>query len=93
MKNLMVLAAVVAAMLVFATSAFAQSSSIEGYNDQGGQVQAQIQPTGGGGNSGGGSGGSLPFTGIDLALIGGAGGLLIALGVGMRRLTRAPETT
>jgi hypothetical protein len=80
-------------MLVFATSAMAQSSSVQGYNDEGGQVQAQIQPTSGGGNSGGGSSGSLPFTGLDLALIGAAGGLLVALGVGMRRLTRAPETT
>ena len=35
-------------------------------------------------------GGSLPFTGLDVALLAGAGGLLVAAGFGMRRLTRAP---
>jgi hypothetical protein len=31
---------------------------------------------------------SLPFTGLDIALLIGAGGLFLALGLGMRRLTR-----
>jgi hypothetical protein len=34
------------------------------------------------------SGESLPFTGLDVALLVGAGGLFVALGFGMRRLTR-----
>ena len=34
------------------------------------------------------SGDSLPFTGLDIALLIGAGCLLVAVGVGMRRLTR-----
>jgi hypothetical protein len=34
----------------------------------------------------------LPFTGLDLALLAVAGGALALLGVGMRRLTRAPES-
>lgn len=51
----------------------------------------------GGGGDGGGSpsgvtrassGESLPFTGLDVALLVGAGGLFVALGFGMRRLTR-----
>ena len=35
--------------------------------------------------------GSLPFTGLDLALLAGAGAVLLGLGLGMRRLTRAPD--
>ena len=37
-------------------------------------------------------GGGLPFTGIDVALLVGAGGVLLAAGFGMRRLTRAPSS-
>ena len=33
----------------------------------------------------------LPFTGLDLALVVGAGGVLLLLGVGIRRLTRTSE--
>ena len=36
-------------------------------------------------------GGSLPFTGLDLGLLGVAGAGLVALGFGMRRLTRSPD--
>ena len=34
------------------------------------------------------TGGSLPFTGLDVALILGVGGVLLAVGLGTRRLTR-----
>ena len=34
------------------------------------------------------NGGKLPFTGLDVALMVGAGGLLLLLGFGMRRLTK-----
>jgi hypothetical protein len=40
--------------------------------------------------SGGGGGGSLPFTGLDAALLAGAGLLIAGAGIAMRRLTRAP---
>lgn len=36
--------------------------------------------------------GSLPFTGLDLALLAGAGAVLLGLGLGMRHLTRGPES-
>jgi hypothetical protein len=38
-------------------------------------------------------GGSLPFTGLDLGLMVGAGGMLLALGLGMRRLSRPSRET
>ena len=98
MRTIYSLITVLVLMLAFAASASAQSS-VQGYEDQGGQIQAQIQ--GGGPSDGGGttpvsattdSGGSLPFTGLDVALLVGAGGLLVVAGLGMRRLTRSPGT-
>jgi hypothetical protein len=81
--------------LVMAAPAFAQTSSQDGYTDQAGQVQGQLDDessapvavTG----SGGGGGGSLPFTGLDVALLAGAGVVLVGAGIGMQRLTRAPH--
>lgn len=37
------------------------------------------------------SGGKLPFTGLDLGLVAAAGAGLLAAGIGMRRLTHAPD--
>jgi hypothetical protein len=87
--------AILVLALVLAAPAFAQPASQDGYTDQAGQVQAQVNEessapvavTG----SGGGGGGSLPFTGLDVALIAGAGLLLVGAGIGMQRLTRAPR--
>lgn len=91
-KTIAVAVAVLALTLSMASMAFAQSS-VEGYNPNDGAVQNQIQsadttkaqPAKS-------SGSSLPFTGLDIALLAGAGGVLLALGLGMRRLTRAPES-
>src|SRR4051812_32999169 len=92
-----ILAALILVMAL-ATTAHAQTS-VQGYNDRAGQIQSEVEQ--GGGNvttpvsaqsGGGGGGGSLPFTGLDIALLVGAGGLLVVAGLGMRRLTRAPRS-
>ena len=44
------------------------------------------------GNQGGGGGAALPFTGLDIGLLAAAGAFLLALGLGMRRLTRADNS-
>jgi hypothetical protein len=97
MRTIFTLLTVLALTLAIAASASAQSS-VDAYEDQGGQIQAQIE--GGGGDGSGtapvtattdsSAGGSLPFTGLDVALLFGAGGVLAAAGLGMRRLTRSP---
>jgi hypothetical protein len=79
--------------LTLATAAFGQSSKT-GYSNQAGQVQSEVegdtaQPVAAN-SGGGGGGGSLPFTGLDVALLVGAGGVLVLAGLGMRRLTRSP---
>jgi hypothetical protein len=97
MKTIISIVVALALFLALATTAYGQSS-IDGYNDQGGQIQSTVGQGGGGGGEGDGTtpvstsddGGSLPFTGLDLALLAAAGGLLAAAGLGMRRLTRAP---
>jgi hypothetical protein len=86
--------AILVLALVLAAPAFAQPSSQDGYTDQAGQVQAQVDeessaPVAATGSGGG--GGGLPFTGLDVALIAGAGVLLVGAGIGMQRLTRAPR--
>ena len=80
------LVAAMAVVLALATTASAQQASQDGYLNQAGQVQGQVN---GGGGSGG---GSLPFTGFDMVMLAAAGGLLAAAGFGMRRLTRMPDS-
>lgn len=96
MRKIFSVLTVLVLTLVVATSAAAQSS-VDGYEDNGGQIQAQVQ---GGGDDDGttppvsattdNGGASLPFTGLDVALLLGAGGVLVVAGLGMRRLTRSP---
>jgi hypothetical protein len=86
------------ALLAFAApAAFAESGS-EGYG--GSNVVAGLEQ--GGGTDAGApvqaapvqaaadEGGSLPFTGADLGVLAVAGGLLLGLGLGLRRLTHRP---
>jgi hypothetical protein len=94
MRKTFLVVAAVAVFLAFSAPAFGQAS-IDGYSNEAGTVQGDVQ---GNGNGNGtqpvaaeqGSSGSLPFTGLDLALIAAAGGVLAAGGLAMRRLTRAP---
>jgi hypothetical protein len=82
-------AAVCAALLFSAPTTFAQSAAQQGYGQPAGSVQQQVGSahhdpvvkT---------SGSGLPFTGLDLGLVMGAGGVLLAIGFVIRRLSR-PE--
>jgi hypothetical protein len=108
MKKTLAIALASVLMVMSLTSvAFAQSS-VDGYTPDDGAVQNQIEgnddsgtPTSPGTESGttpkasaspSNDSGSLPFTGLDLALLAGAGAVLLGLGLGMRHLTRAPES-
>ena len=64
-------------------AALAQSGT-NGYEEQGSAVQGVVNAND---NGGGGSGGSLPFTGAELGVLAGAGGLLVLLGFSLRRMT------
>jgi hypothetical protein len=94
---------IVGAFVVLPASAVAQSAQ-GGYNQPGGVVQDQIetQPaqaesetppaaTQAAPPAQSDQGGELPFTGFDLALVVAAGGVLLLLGFGIRRFTRATE--
>jgi hypothetical protein len=92
MRKTFVVLAALAVLLAFSAPAFGQAS-IDGYSNEAGTVQGDVQGNGGNGTQPAAaeqSSGSLPFTGLDLALIAAAGGLLAAGGLAMRRLTRAP---
>ena len=100
-KRLALVLAVLAAMVV-AGPAWAAGGD-DAYENGGENVAGNLQGADQGGGPagttqeaqavGGESGGSaLPFTGLDVALILGVGGVLMAVGLGTRRLTRAPDT-
>jgi hypothetical protein len=89
MRKISSLLACVALVLALAAPAMAQSSTEDDYN---GLAGAQ-QTGGGGGNVANATdtGGSLPFTGLQLVLIAGAGAGLLACGVAVRRASRFRE--
>jgi hypothetical protein len=96
-KKIVAIAVMVAALAP--SAAFAQSG-VDGYSGDN-NVVAALEDTsgnsGGGGNSSAATvedtGSSLPFTGADLGVLAGAGGLLLALGFGLRRLTYRPSAS
>ncbi len=103
-KRIFAVAVVVGTMLV-PSVALAQSSSDESYAGPNNIVQG-LEQGGGNGPSGptaapagtsnetpssSSSGSSLPFTGADLGVLAAAGGLLLGLGFGLRRLTHRPH--
>jgi hypothetical protein len=83
---------------MFPAAALAASSSDEGYGKS--NVVAGIEESSGGGGGSApvaaqteqnqSSGSSLAFTGSDLGVLAAAGGLLLAFGFGLRRLTHRP---
>lgn len=84
--------------LAVGVATLASAQTVEGYTNQAGQIQTAVQGSADGSGVAGttttttDSGGSLPFTGLDLALLALAGGALVVLGIGMRSLTKAPES-
>lgn len=98
--NKLFAALIVGAFLALPASALAQSSS-GGYNQPGGVVQDQIQAKPARDETkvtppqavtqappAKSTSGQLPFTGFDLALVVGAGCVLLLMGFGIRRLTQ-----
>jgi hypothetical protein len=95
-KTIAIAITALALTLSMGSMAFAQSS-VDGYNSDD-AVQNRIQSADDANTTSpstaaksGNDSSSLPFTGLDIALLAGAGGVLLGLGLGMRRLTRAPE--
>ena len=92
----LIVAVIALAMLVAPVQAAAQSPTNDAYDDRSVQTVDPGDPVDpvdpGNTNSEHNSGGSLPFTGTDVALLLAAGGALMVLGFGVRRLTRRPDT-
>jgi hypothetical protein len=76
-------------LALFVALAGPAAAQQNGYSGTGGQVQTQVQDTGTAAADNG--SGSLPFTGLDVALLAGAGLVLAGAGIAMRRVTRAPH--
>lgn len=81
MKLRCIFAAVCAALLLVPSALAGSGAAGDGYGGNGGNVQNEV----GGGNAGETSGGSLPFTGLDLALLVLGGATLVVVGAGLRR--------
>lgn len=83
--------AVLCIALIAAAPAYAQTAAENGYSQPAGSVQQQLgnherhDPVAGTQSESG----SLPFTGLDVALVVAAGGVLLAMGFGIRRLSRS----
>lgn len=76
-----VVIAAMSALMLLAAPAFAASSAQQGYSSTGEKIQTSIDPHA--------SGSSLPFTGLDVLEIVAVAGVLLAVGFGLRRISRA----
>jgi hypothetical protein len=93
LRNITVGALLCVALFVAAAPAYAASSAQNGYSEPAGSVQQQIGSSSDDGrhvaaSTSSNDGGQLPFTGLDIALVVAAGGVLLAMGLGIRRLSR-----
>jgi hypothetical protein len=98
LRNIIVGALLSIALFAAAAPAYGQSAGT-GYAEPAGSVQQTIDSGSKdahkvaashvSNNSDNGGGGNLPFTGLDLALVVAAGGVLLAMGLGIRRLSRS----
>lgn len=77
----------VCALLALAPTALGAGSAGQGYGGKGG-VQNEVNQ---GAVNAAGSGGSLPFTGTDLALLVVGGVSLLVVGAGLRRAAKRPS--
>jgi hypothetical protein len=84
MKKILVLVAVLTAALVFSSGAFADSLHCA----HGSMCGVGLPPDAPGGSTSSG-GGTLPFTGLDLAGIAVVGGLLLVTGLTLQRASRS----
>jgi hypothetical protein len=73
--------AVISTLVLVGSAVAAGNQKPSTYNGAGGNVQAQVKGTAASNTLG-----SLPFTGLDLALIVGGGLVLVIAGVSVRRL-------
>ena len=97
LRNITVGALLCIAMFVAAAPAYAQSAAQNGYSEPAGSVQQTLGSESNDGHKVAASNVSksessdskLPFTVLDLALVVAAGGVLLAMGLGIRRLSRA----
>jgi hypothetical protein len=98
LRNITVGAVLCIALFVAAGPAYAQSAA-DGYAEPAGSIQQNIggDPTDShrvaasraSSDDSDTGGGNLPFTGLDIALVVAAGGVLLAMGMGIRRLSRS----
>lgn len=83
----------VTGLCISAPPAAAQTASPQGYSTPAGQVQSDVDSGTGGLRAAprraSGEGSHLPFTGLDVGLLGGVGFGLVLIGEGLSRLTRA----
>lgn len=88
MKRILAMAGVLYAAL--GTAAFAASGpSVAGYGGQGGETQVGLGGSGGEPPVTAVAGETLPFTGLDLAVLVAVALMLLVVGVGLRRVGRS----
>lgn len=73
-----------AALLLVAAPAGAATSAQSGYSPPGAKIEQSVDPKD---NS------KLPFTGLDVVAIVAVGGALLAVGVGVRKLSTSPTAS